>query len=460
MRSPALIAAALTFLAAGQAQAQDLLEAWNAARAADPVFGAARAGAEAGRTKIDQAKALARPQVTLNAGAGLANAYNKMSDAQFSAPGLGSASGATFKTKTDHGVDVRWNLNVEQPLFDAGRSTASRQLSRQAQLAEVKFSSEEQQLMLRVSKAYMDVLLAEDTLSSVKQQNKTVAEALASARERFKEGDVAIIDTHEAQARFDALVSQQLEAESNLQLAQAALADITGLASTGLARLPETTDLGKFGAGDLNDWLARAKQNSPSLHMQEINEQIARDEIEKHRASNAPVLSLVAQAGGEQLREVGGGMGSSLSNNTLSVGMQLTIPIFTGGMRDAKYGEAIALADQAREESEAVRIQSAQAARAAWMGVTVGHGKIKALEQAVISSKTKLDSTKLGMEIGDRTTLDVLNAVQDYAETRRELLRARYQLLLSFLGLAASAGELNGKILADVNAALVANAPQ
>lgn len=453
MRRHMLIASLLLF-AASRAQALDLLESWNAARAVDPMFGAARSGAEAGRTKIDQAKALGLPQVTLTAGAGLANTYNKISDAQFSAPGLGSANGATFTTQTDHGVDVRWNLNVEQSVFDAERSTARRQLARQAQLAEVKFSAEEQQLMLRVSKSYMDVLLAEDVLSSIKMQRKAVAEALASAQERFKEGDVAIIDTHEAQARFDALASQQLEAESNLQLAQAALADITGATVSGLARLPDTTDLQKFSAGELSDWLARAKQNSLSLHMQEIHQDIARDEIDKHRFSNAPVLNLVAQAGGEELRGIGGGSSSGLSNHAVSVGMQLTIPIFTGGMRDAKYGEAIALADQARQESEAVRIQAAQEARSAWVGVTVGHSRIKALEQALRSSKTKLDSTGLGKEIGDRTTLDVLNAEQDYSETRKELYRARYQLLLSFLSLAASAGELDEKALAEVNSAL------
>ncbi len=454
-RLRACILALMLAVSSGSAYAIDLLDSWHAAQTKDPLFSAARAGAEAGKTKNDQAKALKLPQVTATAGTGVVHTYNKISDAQFSAPGLGSAGGAAFKTQTDQGIDLRWNVRAEQPLYNAERSTAAHQLNKQAQLADVKFSAEEQQLILRVTKAYFDVLLAEDTLSAVKKQRSAVAQALTVAKGRFNEGDVAIIDTHEAQAKDDALVSQELEAESSYQLAHAALVDLTGDTDHLLARLSEQANLQQLNAGELKDWLALAQSNSPSLHMQQIQQGIAHDEIDKHRSSNAPILNLVAQAGGEELRGIGGGSSNSeLGNHSVSIGVQLTIPLFTGGMRNAKYEEAIALAEQAKDETEVMRLRAGQEARAAWMGMTVGKSKAKALEQALHSSKTKLDATELGREVGDRTTLDVLNAEQEYYATRTELFRVRYQTLLSFLNLAATAGVLDEKRLVEVNSVL------
>jgi outer membrane protein len=438
--------------------AMDLLEAWHAAQTKDPVFSAARAGAEAGKKKNDQAKALGLPQVTATAGTGVINSYNKIKDAEFSAPGMGSAGGASFKTQTDQGVDLRWQVSAEQPLYNAERSTTARQLNKQAELAEVKLSAEEQQLILRVANAYFNVLLAEDTLAAVKKQRLAVAQALAVAKGRFAEGDVAIIDTHEAQARDDVLVSQELEADSHYQLAQAALADLTGTfeADNVLARPSEQANFQQLNSGELKEWLALAQSNSPNLHLQQIRQGIAHDEIDRYHSSTAPVLNLVAQAGGEEL--IGfGGSNSELSNHSVSVGVQLTIPLFTGGMRNAKYEEAVALEAQAKDEAEAIRLRAGQEARAAWMGVTVGKGKVKALEQSLKSAQVKLDATGLGREVGDRTTLDVLNAEQEYHYTRTELFRVRYQTLISFLNLAAISGALDEKRLAEVNAILSLN---
>jgi len=454
MRLTCCAIAMLLAVSSNSVHAIDLLDAWHAAQSKDPTFSAARAGAEAGKKKNDQAKALKLPQVSASVSAGGINAYNKISDAQFSAPGLGSAGGAAFKTQTDLGADLRWNINAEQPLYNAERSSMAQQLNKQAKLADIKFSAEEQLLILRVSKAYFDVLLAEDMLVSVKKQRSAVAKALEVAKGRFAEGDVAIIDTHEAQARDDALVSQELEADSNYQLALAAMADLTGVSDQTLARPAEQASFQQLDAGQLNDWITLAQSNSPYIHMQQIQQGIAHDEIDKHRSSSSPVLNLVAQAGGEELRGVAGGNQSDLSNHSLTVGVQLTIPLFTGGMRNAKYEEAVALEEQAKDETEAMRLSAGQQVRAAWLGVAVGKSKIKANEQALLSSKVKLDATELGKEAGDRTTLDILNAEQEYFSTRTNLFRERYQMLLSYLNLAAVAGSLDEKRLAEVNTLL------
>ncbi len=456
VRSYRLAPVVFAFLLANTSavHAEDLMDAWHAAQSKDPTFSAARAGAEAGKTKSAQAKALKLPQVSATVSAGAVNAYNKISDAEFSAPSLGSAGGAAFKTQTDLGADVRWNISAEQPLYNAERTSMALQLNKQGQLANVKFSAEEQQLILRVSQAYFDVLLAQDTLTSVTKQRLAVAQALKVAKGRFLEGDVAIIDTHEAQARDDALVSLELEADSNFQLAKATLADLTGSTAPSLARVADHVSFQQLEAGKLDEWLTSAQNNSPYLRMQQIQQGIAHDEINKFQSSTSPVLNLVAQAGGEELNGFGGGNHSALSNHVLSVGVQLTIPLFTGGMRNAKYEEALALEDQAKNETDAARIRSAQQVRAAWLGVTVGKSKINAVEQALISSKVKLEATELGKEVGDRTTLDLLNAEQDYYATHTALYRAQYQTLISYLNLAAVAGTLDDKRLAEVNSFL------
>ncbi len=444
----------LILLTASSAHAFDLLDAWHATFQIDPTLAAARAGAEVGQKKTEQSHALKLPQVNFTAGAGLTNAYNKISDAQFSAPGMGSATGANFTTQTNQGTDLRWNVSIEQPIFDAEHFTAARQLTRQAEMAEVKLGAEEQQLMLRVSKAYFDVLLAEDNLYSIKAQRAAVGEALKVAKARFDEGDLPITDSNEAVARDDLLASDQLEVETALQIKRAILADFTGDTSNTLSCLNDQTDFQKFNGGAMADWVSLAQANSPNLRIQSIHRDIARDEIDKHRATNAPVLNLLAQAGQEQLSGMGGGFNSGLSNHAFSIGMQLTIPIFTGGMRDAKMGEAVALEQQAGYELEAMRLKAGQEARATWLGVTVGQSRVKALLQALHSSQVKLEATRLGREVGDRTNLDVLNAEQEYFNATRSLSLARYQLLLAYLGLYASVGNLDETHLAEVNAVL------
>ncbi len=448
-------------LISGQVQAFDLLEAWQAARTQDPAFAAARATAAAGRTKTLQASALKGPQVTLNAGvAGVSN-DNKITDAQFSnaqfAGGGAGAKGTTdFRTKTDGGFDLNLNVRAELPLYDAARTGSATQLNKQAALAEVQLTAEVQQLMLRVAQAYFDVLLATDALATLKAQQAAVAEALSSAKARFKEGDVAIIDTHETQARFDMLTSQVLEAESNLQLTRAVLGDISGNQDAPLSQLSSKADFQQYAnfqqykGGDLQSWLARAQTNHPQVHAQQLQQDIAQVESGKFQSKYSPMVNLVAQAGGERLQGLAGG-DADVTNRQLSLGVQLTIPLYSSGMRDARYQEALALEDKARSQTDVVKQRAVQEARSAWMAVSVGQGQVKALEQAQRSAEIKLDSTRLGRDVGDRTTLDVLNSEQELHNTRLALSRSKYQVLQALLNLSAAAGELDEARLQEIN---------
>ena len=458
IRRPIQFSLLLLALGSSQAHAFDLLEAWQAARTQDPAFAAARAAANAGRTKSLQADALTSPQLTLNAGAAGVSNDNRITDARFSnaqfAGGASSNKGTTdFRTKTDAGLDLNLNLRAEYPLYDALRAGSVKQLNKQAALAEVQLAAESQQLMLRVAQAYFDVLRAKDTLATLKAQQLAVAEALASAKARFAEGDVAIIDTHETQARFDLLASQVLEAESNLQLMREALGDATGNRDAALAALSNNTDFQRYASGDMQSWISRAQSNHPQVYIQQLQQEIAQAETGKFKDRYAPVLNLVAQAGGERLQGLGNG-DADLTNRQISLGVQLTVPLYTGGIRDARYQEAIALEQQALSQTDVARQSAVRDARSAWMAVTVGQGQVKALEQALRSAEIKLDSTKLGRDVGDRTTLDVLNSEQELHNTRLALSRSRYQVLQALLNLSAAAGELDEVRLQEINEAL------
>ncbi len=445
----------LLALVSGQAQAFDLLEAWRAALTQDPSFSSARAAAEAGRTKTSQASALKGPQVTLNAGVAGVNSDNRITDAQFSnaqfGGGSAGAKGTTdFRTKTDGGLDLNLNLRAEYPLYDAARTNSAIQLNKQAALAEVQLGAEAQQLMLRVAQAYFDALLASDALAALKSQQAAVAKALESAQARFKEGDVAIIDTHETQARYDMLTSQVMEAESNVQLSRAVLGDISGNQDAVLTQVTDKVDFKRYVNGDLQSWLTRAQTNHPQVHAQKLQEEIAQVESGKFQSKYAPMVNLVAQASGERLQGLAGS-DADVTNRQLSLGVQLTIPLYSSGMRDARYQEALAMQEQARSQTDMVKQRAVQDARSAWMAVNVGQGQIKALEQAQHSAEVKLDSTRLGRDVGDRTTLDVLNSEQELHNTRLALSRSKYQVLQALLNLSAAAGELDEARLEEVN---------
>lgn len=445
----------LLVLISSQAQAFDLLEAWQSARTQDPAFASARASAEAGRTKTLQAAALKGPQVTFNAGVAGVSSDNKIANAQFSNAQFGGGSagarGTTdFRTKTDGGLDLNLNLRAEYPLYDAARSGSATQLNKQATLAEVQLGAETQQLMVRVAQAYFDALLAADALSALRTQQLAVAKALESAQARFKEGDAAIIDTHETQARYDMLTSQVMEAESNVQITRAVLADITGNQDAALAPVSVNADFKNIINGDLQGWISRAQSNHPYVQAQQLQQEIAQVESEKLQSKYAPMVNLVAQAGGERLQGLGGS-DADITNRQLSLGVQLTIPLYSSGMRDARYQEALALEDKARSQTDVAKQRAVQDARSAWMAVSVGQSQIKALEQALQSAQVKLDSTRLGRDVGDRTTLDVLNSEQELHNTRLALSRSKYQVLQALLSLSAAAGELDEARLQQVN---------
>lgn len=451
-----LFPSVLIMLFAHSASAADLIEAWRAAQENDFEYSASRAAHQAGEARRAQSSSLWRPSVVFTGTVGRSSNETSMSGVQFSAPGFGQSNGVAFNTSVNNGTAERWTVSARQPLISGERQAQGRQLALAADAADLEWQGAKQALMLRVSERYFDAALASESLRVLRRQQAAVDRALTEVRERFRIGDVKVTDTHEAAAQAEAIKARVLAAEADLQLKQVALSDVTGLPPGAQTLFHPAQDAAPFDASSLDRWLAKAKDQNILLQMQMVSTEIAKEEAAKFRAVASSSLDLVAQAGRDRLTGNGDfGAASNTASNKM-IGIQLTVPLFTGGYRSARQDEALRLADKARADAGRMRQQIAQQTRAAWLGLTVGASRVAALADAWKASLARLDATRIGNEVGDRTTLDLLNAESDAANAELALLQARIGLVLDRLRLAALAGELDEAQLRSVNATLQA----
>ena len=445
------LAAAALALYAFSAQATDLVQAWQAARQHDPQAAVADAARAAGETRRAQAASLWRPAVVLGGTAGRMSAENAMEGAQFSAPGFGQSNGVSFGTSVNQGTSTRWALSARQPLYNTERSAQRQQLEIGADAANLQWQSAQQELMLRTTQRYFDVVLAERKLTLLRQQQTAVDRAFTEAKDRFALGDAPVTDTHEASARARGLQAQVLAAESELELSQTILADATGLAPSALQMMTPAGEMAPKDLAPLAQWLAKTEEFNPQLQLQKANAESARQEVRKHGAAAAPTLDLVAQLGRERLSGNGDFGAASNTSRQQMIGLQFNVPLYTGGYRSARLDEALRLEEKARAEVEQARQQMGQQTRAAWLGLQTGQARLNALSEAVKASQARLDATRLGRQVGDRTTLDLLNAENDASSADLALLQAGIDVLQNRLRLLALAGQLDETQLQTVN---------
>jgi len=437
------------------AWATDLLQAWQAAQQNDRELAVARAAQATAQPLRDQARALWRPGVALTASAGVATGESDMRGAQFSAPGMGTSNGVNFSTSVTGGTATRWALQASQPLYHPQRRAQQQQLGLQADMADLEWQAAQQALMLRTAQRYFDVALAQEALRVLDQQHQAVQKAATEAQDRFDIGSAPVTDTHEARARLAALRAQRLAAQTDLDVKRRALADSTGLAPAALTvRLPAASAPPALRA--LDAWQQEAEAANPAIRLQQLAADIARAEAEKQRRSAAPTVELVAQAVQERLH--GSGDYGSARNKNLNalVGVQVNVPLYTGGYRAAREEEALRLQDKAQAQVQSTREQVAQQVHGAWLGLNLGAERVQALTDALTASEARRDATQTGHEVGHRTLLDLLNAENDTAAARLALAQARASLLLDRLRLAQLAGRLDEDTLRTANQALSA----
>ena len=456
-----LLATGLAALSVSAA-ATDLVDAWRGAQQHDLDYAAARAAQQAGAARRGQASALWRPTVVLSGAAGVAGSDTAVTGAQFSAPGFGTSDGVAFNTSVNRGTLGRWALSASLPLVSRERDAQGRQLTLSADVADLQWQDARQALMLNTAQRYFDVVLAQESLRVLRQQQAAVDQALTEARDRYRLGDVPVTDTHEAAARSEAIAAQRLALETDLQLKQAAFTDATGLQPEAGQMLLPARDAAPLDTPALAFWLSEAVAHNLLLHTQLVAVEVARQEAAKTSAALSPSVDLIAQVGNERLSGSGsfdsGGSASNRSGNRM-IGLQLSVPLYTGGMRSARQDEAQRGIDKAQAQAARTRQQIELQTRAAWLGLTVGAGRVNALSQSLAASRLRLDATRLGRQVGDRTTLDLLNAENDAATAELVLAQARIDLLMNRLRLAAVAGRLDEASLQSVNTALQAQAP-
>ena len=330
-------------------------------------------------------------------------------------------------------------------------------IQRQIDIAQYQLTAASQDLMTRVAQGYFDVLLARANLSTIRSQKTAVAEQLEQAKRNFVVGTATITDSREAQARYDLVVAQELVGENDLEVKGRALEQIVGKPVGKLAGLSTPVTLNPPEPADMAAWVEQAYQSSLQVAFAQQSLEIAAQEIKKADAGHHPTLDAVGSLTENYANGSAQGIASDVK--ALVVGVQLNVPLYQGGGISSRVREAVAGQERARQDLEGARRNVALQTRTAFLGVTSGLGQIKALRQAVESTKLQLESTKLGQEVGVRTAVDVLNAEQQLAAAERDLAQAVYNTIVSQLKLKAAVGKLAEADLADVNRFLKEDLP-
>lgn len=453
-----LVVAPSWAVAAEPAPALSFSSLWERVLEHDPSLAAARFAHQAGAAQADQASSLWRPTLQASALAGRMEQRTDMNGAQFSAPGMGSGApipNASFSTSVNQGNLTRWAISARQPLFSMERLAQGRELDLSAQMAELKWQWDTERSMLRSVQNYLDLALAQTSLEVNQRQESALEKTMNEMKERYRLGDRPITDTHEANARWQAARAGRMAAELDLVLKRSTLADSAALTEEQCiiqklkAQFPAQAD-----SKPLKEWLAAADASNPGLQLKRLEVALGDQEVHRYAPLAGSSLDVVGELSRDKLSGAGDFGPASNITRAGMVGIQLTIPLYTGGMRGARQDQAQALANQSRSELEYARLQVAEQTRAAWTGLSVNEQRSMALASALQASEDRLKATQLGWKIGDRSTLDLLNAQSDAANAKLSLMQARVQWLINRLELAMLTGTLNEAALKDADAVL------
>lgn len=424
------------------ASAADLLDIYRDALGYDAQFAAAKAALEAGREKLPQGRAGLLPVLGVSA-----NTIKNENEYQ------ARPSNGIVPTKYNSNG---WGVSLTQPVFRWQSWASYKQSELAVVLAEAQYAAARQDLLARVTQAYFDVLLAEETMSAAQAQKNAGSEQLSVTAHGFAIGTSSITDKQEAQARYELALAQEIAAANDLVIKRRALKMLTGKEALQLKRLKPGLAISRPQPDDVEQWANSAEQGNLTVQMAQANYEMADREVEKQRAGHLPTLDLVAVRGrnSQQTQMVVGTLYPGSDVNTTTIGLQLSVPILAGGSVRSRDREAVALRDKARADWDNAKHQAALQALQAFFGVTSALAQVQAFEQGLVFSRSALSSNRLNYQVGMRANIDVLNAQQQVYSTQRELTKARFDALSAQLRLKAAAGSLAEEDIVLVNALL------
>ena len=458
---------AWALLVAGPASAVDLMEVYNDALAADPTLREAAANRLATLESKPQALAALLPQITGQYTYSKAWTSGSSNFTQgIDSDGDGTldtiATGTTGFSQT---TDPRkfWQLQLTQTLFRWDQWVALRQADKQLAQAEAQYRAAEQDLMIRASQRYFDILGADATLNAAEAAKDAIGRQLEQAEKRFEVGLIAITDVQETQARYDQAVADVISVKRQLATAREFLREVTGQYYEQLADAGPDIPLIPPSPADVDAWVQTAFNNNLNLEASRLGAEIAHDNVSIRRSGHLPTVDFFAnrsnddrdsdrqdkpqQEGANILPK--GPADSDIYNDV--IGVQLNVPIYSGGSVRSQSKQAVYEHRAAREQLERVARETERQIRDSYLSVESEISRVNALARSVQSNQTALRATEAGFEVGTRTTVDVLDARRNLFEAQRDYARSRYDYVVNALLLKQAAGNLALADIEEVN---------
>ena len=447
-----LLAAAVLALP-GLASAADLAEIYHRALRNDPQLREAEANHLAALEARPQALSALLPQL-----AGSGGYLHDQLDA--TSPYFLGTSFVPLSTLAK-GDTTQWAVTLRQTLFRWDQFALLKQADAQVAQAEVDFRAAQQNVIVRTATAYFNVLAAHDTLEAAEASREAIARQLEQADKRFEVGLIAITDVEEAKAANDQAIATVIGAKRTLATTRDQLREVTGDAFDELTRPGDDIPLVAPNPASEDQWVKTALDQNLALSSARLGADIARENISVARAGHLPTLDLVAKRSGlnttattsytDPVTGLPSAFPSDSFNNDRQIGLQLTVPIYSGGYASSKIREAVYRHRAAREHLETTARATERATRDSYLGVISEIARVRALKQALESTKTALAATEAGYEVGTRTAVDVLLARQRLFDAQTGYARSRYDYVLNVLTLEQATGTLDESRLARVN---------
>ncbi|HLS81897.1 MAG TPA: TolC family outer membrane protein [Steroidobacter sp.] len=462
LRAHILAACGLSLLAAA-AQGADLLSVYQRALQNDPLIREADANRLANREARPQALAVLLPQ--LEASGSYSQVDRELTSTQLtpSNPADPASQLVAREIGSDSDFDSRqWSISLRQTLFRWEQWSALRRANAQVAQAEVDYRAAQQELIQRTAQRYFDVLAAQDTVDAAEASLEAFERQLEQADKRFEVGLVAITDVQEARAARDQAAATVIRAKRALATAQELLRELTGEPFDSLASPVDDMPLEIPQPASEEDWVDAALEQNLRVISARLATDIAKEDVRVARGGHFPAIDLVASrvdtdADGDQISRTVAGVTRSPADQTQvndSIGVQVTIPIYSGGAVSSRVRQRVYLHRAARERLERTQRETERAARDAYLGVLSEISRVRALRQALESSRTALEATEAGFEVGTRTTVDVLDARRLLFDAQTNYARSRYDYLLNVLQLQLAAGTLSREDLSNINSFL------